>query len=687
MKSSDLRPRAVRANLALICALLIAVPCLLQGQRGVTTRPKTLIFVVESSEGASFEFSVSGPGVDSVSVAKVLRDGEVQPGFQTRVQFDRASGSLNVSIATRMRPAGGSYTVELGTPRTPSMYSLPLSVRAPAGAPDARGAPRSSSGRAPEPGRADGSDIAVNPNRPLNPTPNRGTSGYPDPGEQSRVGERSSPPPTRGLPSDRPVRGGRPVVTPPPDAPEDTGREGAPVGRVEKPAEGRGVKGPAGTAVVRTFSPESRGPSGGTIVLEGTNMTSLPMVYVGETRLEKLYNAPEMVVCAFPKVEQAITGELALDGLTPGGPNRVVLATDYKVQPPAELPIAAELVHVWDNSQNSDNQAYALRRYQVRFRNVPGQDLPTRLQVKDMTARYPNYFSSAYMKKGDATKFFGSEYTVGFQGKSFRPLTVMEVSTIGAATARVELPAPDATQDYEVTNTTDLDGDFQWIQVDSFGVTQGKSEMPMGRSVAVGKLDMEGDTAFRIASGPLGTSVTWQAAPLSMNDGWFVKEMRWSVSQTKPPGEPAKAYVHEHGKPSFNWLPSVGAFELPGYPDQFLYADRNGVWPVPGAEEPNGKLMMRFDESLKALDGRIIQDTGKNPFHWYLRPIQIRLVADVTLLNDHDVTIRLDKVVFRGPSGKRWRDAIQGTMKNKEISFIVSEDRQGGTLNVFQPRE
>jgi hypothetical protein len=468
-------------------------------------------------------------------------------------------------------------------------------------------------------------------------------------------------------------------------------REATPVVRSGRPGEGSSLKGPQGTAVVSGFSPATQGPSQGTILIEGTGMTFLPMVYVGETRLVKLHNDAQMVLVALPEVNEAITGDLALDDLTPGGPNRVVLASGFRVLPRKELPVVAEFVEL---DPALGNLPHAINRYTVRFKNVAGQYLrPSSFSTNSnlLEAREP-VFGGRVVNEGNRIRFFGGEFTLSFSGKSYSPLSSLDITLPHGAKltedqergfgvrASATLPASVAKKDYEVTNTADLDEYFQWLRTAAFGITEGKSEMPLGRSVEVGKLNLDGDTGFRITSGPVGTNGKWRSAPLLMNEGWFVKRVEWSVVQTKPAGDTAKAYVRVH----------TGAGTFNRAPDQFLHADMNEVWPVAGEDETNHNLMMRFDEALHMNDGRVFEDVGKDPFEWFFRPILIELKADMTLVNDHDVTIRLEKVVFNGPSGKRWQDAIKRLILNDNINFLIGDgynEYSQSTLRVFQPSD
>lgn len=690
-----LRARFVAAT------LLVGLAPVPSSGQSPTTRPRDLVLIVRPS-GGQLEFSVSAPGLANVSSARVLRDGRIQPDFQARVVFDSATGAANVSVSTRGRPAAGEYTVQLAAGKQPAMYSLPLTVRM-LGESEAsgRGSRRPDAPSAPD--GVDASDIAVSrPGAIRNPTPNRGVTGTREPEEAparpTRDGASAPARPTRdGVAA--PTRPTRDVEAPgrsrTDSAPELPTLEADPRRRGETPAVIRegipgaasSVKGPREIAVVSGFSPRNQAISQGTLLLEGTRMTYLPFVYLGETRLEKVYNDATKVAVALPDVDTALTGDLSLDDLTPGGENRVVLASGFRVLPKAELPMEVELVSI---DPAVGNLPHALNNYTVRYKNVPGQYLRPGVTVSQtqMITRNP-VIGGQVQKEGEWVRFFGGEFTLSFRGKPFIPMSSMNVSMTGGSRptreqygsffsvgGRVTLPDSVEKTEYEVTNTADLDEYFQWQRTWAFGVTEGKSEMPLGRSVDVGRLKIDGDTAFRIASGPLGTHGKWQSAPLLMKEGWYVKRLEWSMVQTKPEGHEPKAYVKIH----------KGGGDFDRAPDQLLYADTNPVWPVSKTDEPNHNLMMRFEESIKMNDGRTFEDVGKDPFEWYFRPMQVELKADITLLNDHDVTLRLTKVVFSGPPGKQWRDAIKSLILNDKINFLIGDGSES-TLRVFQPRD
>jgi hypothetical protein len=611
---------------AIVLAGVSFVPALAQENASIATDPKDLIYVPRATGTSQFSFNVTGPAdLKTITGTGVFHDNQVQNDFVTKLQFDPSAKLLAVQIQTSKQPAPGVYRIQLRDNSKAVRYTLPLTVKHPFTQIDPR-------------------NLKIKP------------------GQMLQLSQPTAALPVPNTPTKR--QSNIPKVT------------------LNMPFQ------------LDDFYPESVGLAGSTLVVEGKGLQDTADIYFAGAKLSRISSTDKINVYQFPDSKQTQTGDLAVDL----GRAKLSLKSGYQIVPAGSLPpVETELVA----PGSLVNIPHAKNFYAARVKNVPASFIRDPGTVQGAANR------SFGIREGDIVDgvrhFYGNQFTIFFDAKSvnpsapisieflekeFHPTPQSPTSHTPPMSVKIPLPEPQPTQDYVVDNTSDLDRYFQWNNTSNWGVTTGTSDMAItgGQKIKVGHLDIDGDAAFRIASGPIGTHVIWTSAPLQMNEGWFVKEIHWSIQQHSPKGQPHKAYVRQlydytSNDPKFSHLDTEGRLS-----DLFLHGDDQKRWPARGSEPGiNTALMCRFNEVLHTTQGDF-PDTGKNAFTWFLRPMQLELNADSTLVNDHDVTLRLESVIFNGPPGKRWQDALHGPLPNEPFGINFLQGSAGETtLVLFQP--
>lgn len=179
------------------------------------------------------------------------------------------------------------------------------------------------------------------------------------------------------------------------------------------------------------------------------------------------------------------------------------------------------------------------------------------------------------------------------------------------------------------------------------GTCSGKSETVAG-SFPVGVDTVDGDIAFRIRSGPLGTRCAFTLKPIRMPDGATMEEVRVSVSKIGNRcrlGSSATLPSDMIGIAGRLIMGGATQFSLDRMQSQILQPmviDAAGVRSATGTASWVNPFT--FPEAGKTVS-----------WNTWSMPLAGVLECDPTAVNDHEVTLRIDSVTYSSPPGKALR--------------------------------
>lgn len=478
---------------------------------------------------------------------------------------------------------------------------------------------------------------------------------------------------------------------------------------------------------VSDWYPKSTGALEGSLVLVGRRLKEIVSVKIGTTELplaelrEGSTALPDLAHYTIPK--EPISGTLTIQykgnaGLLPP----VTLEEGYRTVDqfgPQWPAMRAAFIDVGPLSMLDDastrtsselNQgridAMRLATFYILIENIPGNVLKDasitlkkgKFRLNSGTAGNPVY------RQADAsgnTGFQGNAAIFSFVGYSddVSPSTNLEIrnaefefsikSYLNTASSHTDLFKTNkviakieynSLKEYVINNTAVdyVERLYDFQLTDRWGVVEGTSSNADGSgSVAVGRITLGNDIAFRIASGPIGTKAKWFSRPYLMPHGWVVSEVLWQEKRNYPADEESKAYTIS-GK--FFFLNSATNFDcrpFNQYNNLFHGPYLSGQpWPSPShtssfkagfyTHDPNRKLYsgayILEDASGSTRNhtcnvfGSLANDVNKRRQH--VKGTLFGLEAKNTLQNNHRVTFILSSIKVRGPHGKNVADAL-----------------------------
>lgn len=166
------------------------------------------------------------------------------------------------------------------------------------------------------------------------------------------------------------------------------------------------------------------------------------------------------------------------------------------------------------------------------------------------------------------------------------------------------------------------------------GLCQGDS---LGfETVKVGVVNVGGDLAFRIRSGPIGTVCEWRSRLAPIDSGLQLGSFRWSVTKvgskccsgavTGCDPETSRGMIAGDAMPLITGTRSTAA-------DQDFFQDGWG-----------NRIAATIDGSQSSVSSSA---WGK----YQLNPATVHLHCNATVVNDHGITLLLESVTLRGPPG------------------------------------
>ncbi|MBL8840514.1 MAG: hypothetical protein JNL90_03175 [Planctomycetes bacterium] len=420
---------------------------------------------------------------------------------------------------------------------------------------------------------------------------------------------------------------------------------------------------------VTEFRPRERAALGATFEFRGSGLAKVEAVKLGDRVLELITRDDTRIVGRFPGGVETIAGTLAFVI----GRHTIPIATRYEVvdgfallQPKVTLRHAPSPMQ--GPAMRADGRAYDRTDYIIGFRveQIPGNECTLRL--------------ASYRDGGDGGS--SSSVVANARVPEFGELNVNLNGALLAARPQLTVTARDRANDLEksytlelpielapretvvVEETAKLRDSWEFEQTWSWGQTDGTSDFGAGK-VEVGEVEVGGDLAFRIASGPFGTEAVWRSQLSKLKNGWTVESMEWSETCVAPEGQPKKARALTVARS----LADAAVFDvgesLPGnfmrdagIPDAFAALLDHTFRSIPVVLRPHGKEGEEFvwTRPMVFLDYDEVTE-GNRPIyglessHW-LRSMAIALKAETTLLNDHRVTVRLERITFRKPPGE-----------------------------------
>ena len=186
-------------------------------------------------------------------------------------------------------------------------------------------------------------------------------------------------------------------------------------------------------------------------------------------------------------------------------------------------------------------------------------------------------------------------------------------------------------------------------------------------------MELHGDLAFRIASGPIGTHGQWTSNALKLKNGWSLASVTFKRTNVDPDGE-------WDSEPGPTYL-APGTFDL----------DRTLALPIgsPTGGVFTGQLHLYVDRCMEGCS-YIICDTVatlisyenadntvrlNDPMDLYTRPLMVDLSLDMTLFNDHRATMTIESIILKGPPGRNPKEAFEYGVF--DINYWIVKDCNG----------
>lgn len=481
--------------------------------------------------------------------------------------------------------------------------------------------------------------------------------------------------------------------------------------------------------VIKDWFPKDTGAIGGTFILTGKNMDSILHLSLGSETLPVIKriknNFFEAVIVQLPTQSRAGNITMTVPAFIGGKRTTIPIGIDdnfrlvdqFSSQWPA---IKATVINITPTPDFAD-RPHALKQYNytILYEYVPGNVVKD-FEWKSNSGLIGTVSDRSFFKP--ATGFgmgIAGEYSTGsgsqdasgghfISGNMFVGTitgtihSVLNTNTatgaeIAVAQARINtqinsyLNSNSQAQDirrsvataefnyntprkFTITNTYAIRDVFDFNKIYSHGTTQGVST---GQSdVNVGMLNLDGQLAFRIASGPLGTEAVWLSLPFMMSDGWRITKFNWNEKLVFP-GTNGKAHAV-----NFNTLTLSQALFANFLKDIEGCRNYDGVYRSI-ANNPrydyHSKMVsdeFRFffhpdfaDESLTCnpfmranpdhRSGHLDRQNVKGAF--------VNLKADITGTNDHRVTMILQSIELLGPRGGSASTAFDGMVRYEPL--------------------
>jgi|GEM_PF-1323514 len=498
---------------------------------------------------------------------------------------------------------------------------------------------------------------------------------------------------------------------------------------------------------VSDWYPKSTGALEGSLVLVGRRLNEIVLVKIGSTELklaefrEGSASLPDLAHYSLPK--EPLTGDLTIQykgstGLLPP----VTIESGYKTvdqfgpQWPAMRAtfINASPVPMLDDASTRTStdlnqgriDAMRLASFYILIENIPGNVLKDasislkkgKFKLNSGTAGNPVY------RQADAsgnTGFQGNAAIFSFIGYSddVTPSTNLEIrnvefefsirSYINTASFQTDLFKTNkviakieynSLKEYVITNTAVdyVERLYDFQLTDRWGVVEGTSSNADGSgSVAVGRITLGNDIAFRIASGPIGTKAKWFAPSYIMPHGWVVSEVFWQERRDYPANEETKAFTTAANFPLLNPSVHFDCRPLKQYNNLFQGPPSAGrPWPSPTHTADFKVGFFTHDPVRRLYTGAYIMKDGNGPprneacnvrgslandankWRQYVKGSLFGLEARSTMQNNHRVTFTLSSIKVRGPHGKSVAEAMR-------LAEIDTESTSGSITMIPSP--
>lgn len=421
---------------------------------------------------------------------------------------------------------------------------------------------------------------------------------------------------------------------------------------------------------VTDVRPARRAALGGGFEIVGSGLSKASAVKLGARELELVTRSDTRIVGRFPGGVEPITGALGVVI----GKTLVPIVLDYEaVDAFAQLTPKVSLRHapspLQGPPQRADERPYDRANYILGFvvEQLPGTECT--MTLASYRDGGDGGSSSAVVAKDRKPEF--GEIAVNLNGALLGARPQLTVSARDPAIGlqksfTLELPIDLAPRDtVTIDDTWSLRDALGFEQTWAWGTTNGTSDFGAGK-VEVGVVQVGDDLAFRIASGPTGTEAVWRSPLSKLRNGWTVESMEWSETCVAPSGQAPKARALTVSRAvADNAVFDVGE-ALPGnfmrdagIPDAYAVLLDHTFRSIPIMLRPHGaaasdaftwtRPMVFLDYDERTSGNRPIY--GLESSNW-LRSMTVALKAEATVLNDHRVTVRLERVTFKRPPGE-----------------------------------
>lgn len=461
---------------------------------------------------------------------------------------------------------------------------------------------------------------------------------------------------------------------------------------------------PYHTANILDYYPKEAGQLEGYLVLIGTGLDSIKDVRIGNTPLGRVHKklrwkGQEKYVYYFGA--RPLTGPLTVEKPVKIGPRvtryQQVLEPSYSLQDRSQMEAKVEFVEIHPvNGMGTKIYPYQPATVRVRFENVPGThffETNDWIAFNSTTVAFqgePRFVADEKLDDGRPI-YYGNMFEVTFTCRSNHDLTklgfnfnftALDLNKAGFAhrvAQRLTYPLAERVE-YVIENTASikelLDFDLTSWWGSAEGISYGANPFSSEDDVRVGPMEIGGDLAFRIASGPVGTRGQWTSDAIKLKEGWTVESVTYDIlnvgDNDDHHGRDAIVGLIRLGQPRLlNRLiriPASPADNSEFEPNLNFYSDRCLV----GCEYSICDTASRFWYCVR---GTYIPVDG-DPMDLYMRPLQVGLELESAWTNDHRVTFVIKTIKLHGPPGRDPTEAFEVRVY-PEIKYSVAKDCSG----------
>ncbi|MBK7886556.1 MAG: hypothetical protein IPJ86_04410 [Bacteroidetes bacterium] len=432
------------------------------------------------------------------------------------------------------------------------------------------------------------------------------------------------------------------------------------------------------TAEIFDYYPKEKAQLDGYIVIIGKNLDSIKEMKIGDVRISK---QPEkkLVEGSYQKYIY-FTGYSALSGkLILTIPQKIgfkvvyydqTLENNYQLVDRNQMNPTVKLVRVypWYSRYNDRNTyPYQIVSLHLKVENVPGNYF----SENEVSVIKYNRFINNEIARFDVDEVFLDTNHL-FYGNTFDIYIIEKSTSESSLNVSLKFKFKDTHKSgfgsyktisyahplaprviYTIEDTYSLFSKLNFGQVFNFGTGSGTSEGPNPFSsdddIRVGLMELDNDFAFKIASGPLGTQAVWKSDAILLNDGWSVEAITFDATREKPDNT-IKTYFPGGANGSLLYTLMVGQTNLGRDVDIPFFATDNTF---------DDNLMFSIDKTVEACDGTILENELVNSSSdIFLRPILVDLRADQTGYNDHRITVKIKRIVLKGPPNRNISEAF-----------------------------